>query len=303
MAVIFTLRSPINRAGDNIFISWRNLSSVFELSTAFSIGAFAMTMVLLVGGIDLSCGSIIALTGVVTAHLLTNMGFNFVLASTIGLLVGVTIGLINGFLIIEMKVTPFLATLGVGNAVRGLTYLFAGGRQIWIKDELFINTFGFGSFLGIPVLIWWTTLFFIIIYAIIWKTKLGRRLQAVGGNETAAVNSGVNVRKVKYFTYIFMGFVCAFVSLTLMARIETAIPNQAMGYELNFIVASILGGTTFKGEGGSVFGALLGSLVVALFGNGLNLLGASTYLKMVLDGVLVICIIVTYANITTKKQT
>ena len=301
MSAIFFLTSPVNKADENVFMSWRNLSSVLELSSAFSIGAFAMVMVLLVGGIDLSCGSVVALSGVITAHLMTNMGISMAWATPIGLLVGVASGLTNAFVTVEMKVTPLLATLAVGNVLRGLSYVITEGRQIWIKNEVFIDVFGFGRFLGIPALVWWTTLFLVLTHALIWKTKFGRRIQAIGGNETAAINSGVNVKKIKYLTYGFMGFICAFISLTIMARIETAMPTLGFGYELSFIVAAILGGTTFTGEGGSVIGALLGSLVVAVFNNGLNLLGVDAYTQMLLQGILIILIIISSVNLIKKK--
>jgi ribose transport system permease protein len=301
MSVVFYILSPIGRNGQNVFLSWRNLFSVLELSSAFSIGAFAMTMVLLTGGIDLSCGSVIALTGVITAQMLTNMRFAMALATPIGLLIGVLCGLLNAFVIIEMKITPFLATLAIGNALRGLSYVITGGRQIWIKDKIFINLFGFGKFLGVPALVWWTLFFLLTTYLLIWRTKFGRRLQAIGGNERAAENSGVNIRRTKYITYGFTGFVGAFISMTIIARIETAMPTTGQGYELSFIVASILGGTTFTGEGGSVFGALLGSLVVAVFNNGLNLLGVDAYLQMLLQGILIIVIIVASVNLLKKK--
>lgn len=301
MSVVFIIAGPVNRAGHNIFLSWRNLSSVLELSSGFSIGAFAMVMILLVGGIDLSCGSVIALAGVITAQLLTNLGINMVWATPIGLLVGVASGLVNAFVVIEMKINPLLATLAVGNVLRGLSYVITEGRQIWIKDELFINIFGFGKLFGIPALVWWTAIFLALTHTLIWKTKFGRRLQAIGGNETAAINSGVNVRKIKYCTYGFMGFIGAFISMTIMARIETAMPTLGFGYELSFIVAAILGGTTFTGQGGSVIGALLGSLVVAVFNNGLNLLGVDAYWQMLFQGILIILIIISSVNLIKKK--
>lgn len=301
MFVIFAIFSPINKAGQNVFLTWTNLGTVLELSAAFSIGAFAMTMVLLSGGIDLSCGSTIALSGVVTGYFLTNIGANFVVASIMGLAVGVVVGLINAALIIELKLPPFLATIGVANAIQGLAYVVTQGKQIYLKDEVFSNLFGFGSFLGLPSLVWWTLFFLILTFIIISKMKFGRRLQAVGGNETAAYNSGVNVRKVKYIVYAFMGLVSAFVSLTIAARIKTAMPDQGKDYALNFIVCAVLGGTDFVGNGGNVFGVLIGSLVITVFSNGLNLLGTDTYLKMVLQGVIIIAAIVVSVVISRKR--
>jgi ribose transport system permease protein len=301
MFIFYTIFSPINKAGENVFLSWRNIATVLELSAAFSIGAFAMTMVLLSGGIDLSCGATIALSGVVTGNFMTNLGFHFILAAIIGLIVGVIIGLINAFIIIELKLPPFLATIGVANAFQGVAFMISQGKQVYIKNPGFTNTFGFGDFLGIPSLVWWTAFFLIITYLIISKMKFGRRLQAVGGNEVAAQNSGVNVRKIKYMVYAFMGLVSAFVSLTIAGRIKTAMPDQGNGYALNFIVCAVLGGTDFVGNGGNVFGVLLGSLVITVFSNGLNLMGTDSYLKMVLQGVIIILAIVASVALSRKR--
>ena len=301
MFIFFAIFSPINKTGQNVFLSWRNIATVLELSAAFSIGAFAMTMVLLSGGIDLSCGATIALSGTVAGHFMTNLGCNFILAALIGLAVGVVVGLINAFIIIELKLPPFLATIGVANAFQGVAYMITQGKQIYIKNPGFTDTFGFGELLGIPSLVWWTVFFLILTYIIISKTKYGRRLQAVGGNEVAAQNSGVNVRKIKYIVYAFMGLVSAFVSLTIAGRIKTAMPDQGEGYALNFIVCAVLGGTDFVGNGGNVFGVLLGSLVITVFSNGLNLLGTDTYLKMVLQGVIIILAIVASVALSRKR--
>lgn len=301
MFVVFAIFSPYNKAGENVFLTWRNFSTVLELSAAYSIGAFAMTMVLLSGGIDLSCDSVIALSGAVAGMFLTNLGANFIVAALMGLLVGVLIGLINGFLIIELKLPPFLATLGVANAIRGVAFIVTQGKQIYVANEAFTNTFGFGELLGIPSLVWWTAFFLILTYLIISRMKFGRRLQAVGGNETAATNSGVNVRLIKYITYAFMGLVSAFVSLTIAGRIKTAMPNQGEGYALNFIVVAVLGGTDFIGNGGNVLGVLLGSLVITVFSNGLNLLGVDSYVKMLLEGVIIILAIIASVALARKR--
>lgn len=301
MFIFFTIFSPYNKAGQNVFLSWRNLSTVLELSAAFSIGAFAMTMVLLSGGIDLSSGATIALSGVVTGHFMSIAGYNFIIASAIGLLTGVVVGLINAVLIIELKLPPFLATLGVANAIQGVAYMVAQGKQVYIKNPGFTDTFGFGKLLGIPTLIWWTAFFLVVTYLMISKMKLGRRLQAIGGNEVAAINSGVNVRKIKYFIYAYMGFVSAFVSLTIAGRIKTAMPDQGEGYALSFIVCTVLGGTDFVGGGGNVFGVLLGSLVITVFSNGLNLLGTDSYLKILLEGLIIILAIVASVAISRKR--
>jgi ribose transport system permease protein len=301
MFVFFIVASPLNKDGFNLFLSWRNLSSVLETSAAYSIGAFAMTMVLLSGGIDLSCGSTIALSGVVSAYFITNLGLNFVLGSAIGLAVGIIIGLINAVLIVELKLPPFLATLGVANVIQGISFMVSQGYQIYIRDEGFINTFGFGNFLGIPSLVWWTAIFLILTYIIISQMKFGRRLQAIGGNEIAAANSGVNVRFIKYITYSFMGMVSAFVSLTIVGMLHMAQADQGGGYALNFIVCAILGGTDFAGGGGNVFGVLLGSLVLAVFSNGLSLLNTDSFLQLMLEGLIIILAIIASVTLTRRR--
>ena len=301
MSLFFIITSPPNRDGANLFISFRNIKSIFELSAGYSIGAFAMTMVLLSGGIDLSCGSVIAFSGMVTAAFMSFLGCNFIISAAIGLLTGVIIGLINAFLIVNLKVPPFLATLGVANALQGASFMMNDGLQIYIDNPAFENLFGYGTFLGIPALIWWTAFFLLLSYFIIKKMKFGRRLQATGGNERAAMNSGINVKTIKYITYAYMGFVSAFVSMTLLGRLSTALPNQGADYELTFIVCAVLGGTDFVGGGGDVFGAFIGSLIIAIFSNGENLLGVDGNIQVLLDGLIIILAIVASVALSRKR--
>jgi len=302
MVVFFAFTSPHNRAGVNVFLTWRNLSTILELSAAYSIGAFAMTVVLLSGGIDLSCGAVVALASVVNGQFLTNLGLPFVISAPIALAAGVLVGLANAFLIVEFDLPPFLATLGIAGVIEGAAYMVSDGKQIYIRDAGFINTFGFGEFLGLPTLVWWTAFFLILTYLMISRMKFGRRLQAIGGNVVAAANSGVNVRRIKYIAYGFMGLVAAFVALTAGARVQTASAYNSADYSLTFIVVAILGGTDFFGGGGNVFGVLIGSIVIAVFSNGLNLLGTDTYLSMVLKGSIIILAIIASVALTKKRN-
>ena len=300
-AAFFTLKSPTNRSGKNIFISWDNCVSILQSSAGISIGAFAMTLVLVSGGLDLSAGATIGLTGAVAGHLMYFEHMTWYVAFIAALLTGVLGGVLNSILIVELKLPPFLATLGMAGILTGLAYLISTGSLIPIKDPTFLAIFGYKRVAGFPVLAIWTLVFLAFFYVVIRRTKLGRRAQAVGGNEITAVNSGVNIRQVKYSAYCLMGMAAAIVSMTIGGRLQSAIPTNGSGYELQFIIAAVLGGTGFAGTGGNVFGTLLGSLVLAVFSNGLNLLGINSYLIQILQGIVIIAAIVSAFAYSKKK--
>jgi ribose transport system permease protein len=301
LIILFTIISPVNKKGQIIFLLGNNWKSVLEATAACSIGGFAMTLVLLTGGIDLSCGAIIASSGMIAARLLQMGGIDFGLVVVIILVVGAIAGLSNSLLIIKFKVPPFLATLGISGIMSGLAYLVSDGESIYVSNDEVINIFGYGNFLGIPVLAWWTIAIMFFFYIVITKTKFGRRAQAVGGNEQAAFNSGVKIAVVKSMTYMMMGLVSAFIAFTSIGRIGSAMPTLGLGSELDFIVAAVLGGTTFDGQGGNVFGTLLGSLVLGTLINGLTIVGVSAYLQEVIRGFIIILAVVWSVYISNKR--
>lgn len=301
-SVSFAILSPKTIDGRNIFLSWGNIVGILQSSAAVSIGGFAMTLVLVSGGLDLSPGATIGLTGAVAARLMFTNHTNWVIAVLAALVTGILVGLINAILIVELKLPPFLATLGIAGVLTGMAYLISTGSTIPVPDQRFHAVFGYGKVAGFPALAIWTILILVIFYTLINLTKFGRRAQAIGGNETAAFNSGVNVKKIKYIVYALMGLVSAIVSLTIAARLQSAMPTNGSGYELQFIIAAVLGGTGFSGTGGNVFGTLLGSLILVVFYNGLNLLGVNSYVIQILQGLVIIFAIIS-AFVASRQKT
>jgi len=306
IVIIFAILSPANKAGQIIFLSPTNLVNIVEATTAFSIGAFAMTLVLLVGCIDLSTESIIALCCVVIGMCLQTYHFSFPMVLLITFLVGIGCGIINAILVIKFKVVPFLATIAVALVFSGLAYTLCGSRSVLLENrDILVRLFGSmgsgGHFLGLPMMLWWTLICLFGMYFLISKSKFGRWAQATGGNIHAAYSSGVNVGMVQAIAFIIMGAFCALVSLIFCARLSTSSPTFGVGYGLKFIIAAVLGGTSFTGDGGNVFGTLLGSLVMGVLTNGLGIIGVNIYIQQMITGLVIVVAVVFSIYISAKK--
>jgi ribose/xylose/arabinose/galactoside ABC-type transport system permease subunit len=305
MTVIFIIISPVNRSGRNIFLSPQNLTSIIEATAGLSIGAFAMTLVLLVGCIDLSAEAIISLSAVVLGYCLTGKGFSLAPALLVTLLVGAVCGTINSVLVIKFKMEPFLATIAIAFIFLGLSYVISESRTVLVFSPGLIRIFGsLGSgahFIGLPMQLWWTLVCLVGMYLLISKSKFGRWAQATGGNRQAAYSSGVNTALVQTAAFIIMGICSSLVAIILTARLSTTSPTFGTGYSLKFIIAAVLGGTNFTGDGGSVWGALLGSLVMGVLTNGLGIIGINVYIQQVITGIVIVAAVVFSIYISSKK--
>jgi ribose transport system permease protein len=243
-----------------------------------------MTFVILTGGIDLSVGSILALSGAVTATLLA-AGVDPVLAVAAGLAVGAILGAFNGLIISKGKVAPFIATLATMTIFRGLTLMFTDGKPVTgLGDSTFFQMLGKGYFMGIPVPAITMMISFVILYLILKKTTFGRRVYAVGGNEEAAILSGIKADRIKIYVYSLTGFLSALAGVILMSRLNSAQPTAGSMYELDAIAAVVLGGTSLTGGRGWIVGTLIGALIIGVLNNGLNLLGVSSFFQQVVKG-------------------
>ena len=304
MMAVFIVLSPTTRDGTNIFLSPLNLSNIIEATATFSIGAFAMTLVLLVGQLDLSGESVIALSAV-TFGLLLEQGVPFPLAILLTLGVGFVCGVINSVLVLNFRVPSFLATIAVALVYSGLAFMISSARTIPVTEPTLVRMFGSlgsgASFLGLPVLLVWTLLFLIGMYLLISRSKFGRWAQATGGNPQAAHSSGVNTKAVCATAFIIMGLVGSFIAIILTARLSVASPNFGTGYPLSLIMAAVLGGTTFTGEGGNVFGVLLGSLVIGVLSNGLGIIGVGFHPQQVITGCVIVAAVVFSIYISNRK--
>jgi len=280
-----------------------NVMRQISVNICISVG---MTLVVLTAGIDLSIGSVLALCGAITAGLLKNgiempssnlyIGFTILGATVAGLLVGSLLGWFNGWTITKFKVPPFVATLAMLTIARGLTMLWTKGFPITGLGEKFAYL-GTGWFIGIPLPVWISGIIVFIAVVITNKTKLGRYIYAIGGNENAATLSGINIKKIKIAVYTIAGALAAVGGLLVTSRLDAAQPNAGTGYELDSIAAVVIGGTSLSGGRGSVLGTVLGAVIIGVLNNGLVLLNVSPFWQQVVKGfVILIAVVIDKAN-------
>ena len=266
------------------FMTVDNILNVLRQVSINALIAFGMTFVILTGGIDLSVGSILALASAVTASMLAS-GMDPILAILVGLLAGAIMGAINGFIITKGKVAPFIATLATMTVFRGLTLVYTDGRPITglSSSELFV-LMGKGYVGWVPVPVIWMLITYAILYFILKKTTFGRRVYAIGGNEEAAILSGIRTDRVKIWIYSITGLLSALAGIILSSRLNSAQPTAGASYELDAIAAVVLGGTSLSGGRGGIFGTLVGALIIGVLNNGLNIMNVSSFYQQVVKG-------------------
>jgi len=292
--VIFTLLT-------NRFLTPGNLWTILRQSSVNLCLAVGMTYVILAGGIDLSVGSILGFSGAVAAKLLkyglslTAFGvvlqFGVVGACLIALIVGLAIGLLNGLIITMFSVPPFVATLGTMTAVRGFIMLWTKGYPITKLGETF-DFIGSGWILGVPTPVWIAGIITVIASVFLRFTRFGRYVYAVGGNERAAILSGVNAKRTKLITYMISGFLAAVAGLIVTARLDSAQPNAGQMYELDAIAAAVIGGASLSGGKGTIEGTIIGTLTIGVLNNGLVLTGVSPFWQQVAKGFIIIAAVI-----------
>lgn len=268
------------------FLTISNLLNVAEQATIIAIIAVGMTFVIITGGIDLSVGSVLAVSGVVMASSLQS-GVPLPLALLIGLGVGLLCGVVNGLLITIGRLPPFIATLGMMSVARGAALMFTEGRPISGFSEGF-RSIATGEILRIPAPVVIMIVVYVIAHFVLKRTKLGRYTYAIGGNEEAALLSGINVRLNKTLVYGIAGLLSGLAAILLTARLNSAQPIAGMSYELDAIAATVIGGTSLLGGEGTVSGTLIGALIMAVLRNGLNLLSVSSFFQQVVIGSVII---------------
>lgn len=290
MVVALSLASENFLSGDNALNVLRQIS----INLCLSIG---MTMIILSGGIDLSVGSVLAFSGAVAAGLLKNgvpvpftdhlLQFTVFGAIVGGIVVGGALGWINGFMITRFRLPPFVATLGMLSIARGLTRLWTGGFPITDLGPEF-TYLGNGWLLRIPMPVWISAALVVAFVVVTRRTRFGRYLYAVGGNERAAKLSGLNVPRVKRTVYMLGGALAGVAGLLATARQNAADPKIGIGYELDSIAAVVIGGTSLSGGRGSILGTVLGCLIIGVLNNGLVLLGISPDWQLVVKGLVIL---------------
>ncbi|TDB60419.1 ABC transporter permease [Arundinibacter roseus] len=269
------------------FLTVSNLTIIVTQVSINALLAFGVTFVIITGGIDLSLGSLVAVTGVVAAMFAHPDTFPLIVPLVFALGAGLLMGGFNGLVITKSKVPPFIVTLGTMTIGRGLALILSKGRPISNLSDSF-NFIGGGKILGIPFPIIILLIVFVACSLLLRKTIWGRYMYAVGGNEQAARASGIPVEKIKMLVYMLSGTLAGLAGLVLTARITTGQPNAGQGFELDAIAAAIIGGTSTSGGSGSMTGTLIGALLIGVISNGLDLLNVTSYYQQVVMGVIII---------------
>jgi ribose transport system permease protein len=278
LCALLTLVSPV-------FLTPINLFNVALQASVVAILAFGQTFVILSAGIDLSVGSVLALTGAVMAM---QTGQNGVLVGIlVGLLAGAVLGALNGLFVTRARVAPFIATLAMLAIARGLTYIYTQGSPIRVDQPAF-NVFGQGTVGAVPVPVVIMLAVFVVCLVVLTQTRFGRYVFAIGSNPEVTRLAGVPIDRYVVAVYAISGLLAALGGLILTGRLAAADPNAATGYELDVIAAVVIGGTSLFGGRGGVFGTLIGALIIAVVGNGMVLLNVNPFWTQAVKGAIIL---------------
>jgi ribose transport system permease protein len=269
------------------FLSVRNLLNVMDQITVLGVMAIGMTLVILIGGIDLSVGSVLALSGMVMGYLGDNRGWPFVIAIIVALIVSAVCGLVSGLMVTRLSMPAFIATLAMMSIARGVASIITNGEQIvgfpdWFSNLAIIRHFGFltvtvGVMIAITILAW----------IILQFRPVGRALYAIGGSQEVARLAGIPVRRYTLWVYAICAALAGLAGVILSARLDSAQPSSGLGYELDTIAAVVIGGASLSGGLGSIGGTAVGVLIIGFLRNGLNLLQVSPFVQQVIIGVVI----------------
>lgn len=283
----YLLTAYLAEDGVSNFATTANTMNILRQTSINLVLATGMTFVILTAGIDLSVGSILAVAAVL--GMLTSLPEHFpALALPVFLLAGLVLGLLNGVLVAAFKINPFVVTLGTMTALRGAAYLLADGTTVLNRDIPSFEWLGNADFLGLPWLVWMAAAMVVLSWFILRRTVLGMHIYAVGGNLQAARLTGINVTAVLAFVYAFSGLCSGLGGAMSASRLYGANGNWGTGYELDAIAAVVLGGTSLMGGVGSIWGTVIGALIIGLMNNGLTILGLSSFWQYVAKGVVIV---------------
>jgi ribose transport system permease protein len=271
------------------FLSYGNLSAVMLRMSELSMLAIAETIVLIAGGFDLTIGAVMALSATVfgTLHV---AGLPFAAILILALLAGIAVGALNGFLVVALRLQPFIVTLATMSVVRSVVYGLLKGNVLSDLPEAFLDL-GYVYVLKIPLLFLVVVLVAVLAIVLLRRTVIGRRIFALGGNERTAFLSGVHVDRMKYVVYALSGLISALAGLMYTARIRAVVPDMGITSPLEVVTAVLIGGTAITGGKGSVFGSLLGILAMYLLLNGFNLLGLNPFWQVIILGTILIYVV------------
>ncbi|HHW00412.1 MAG TPA: ABC transporter permease [Clostridiaceae bacterium] len=290
LSVLVQLRNPN-------FLTLENINDMIKNTAILSILTVGMMLVIVTRGIDLSIGSTLALSGMVSALTVSaNMNLHPLLAILLGTVIGTACGCIVGFLVSKARILPIIATLGMMNVYRGLTFMISGGK--WVSAHQMPASFkaiATSSILGINVLIFIAILIYIIFYYFINHTRTGRQIYAVGSNPEAATISGINTVKVLWMVYTIMGALAGLAGVLWVSKFASAQGDTAMGYEMDVIAACVLGGVNIAGGSGKISGIILGSLLLGILNNALPLINVSPFWQEAIQGVIILVAVIVNA--------
>lgn len=281
----FSIISKNFLTADNIISVLRQISNNIFL-------ALGMTMVIILGGIDLSVGAVVAMTGTLTVGLIVTNGLSMPLAILLGLLAGTAVGVFNGLVVSTFKLPAFIVTLATMNIAKGIAYIYSNGRSTRITDPVFesIGTMQLFDFLPLPVV--YMALLIVLASFIMNRTRYGTYIYAVGGNRESARLSGISIKKVELLVFTFSGLMAAFAGLVLSSRMYSGQPSAGDGYEMDAIAACVLGGVSMAGGVGHISGTVIGAIVIGVISNGLNLMAVSSFWQLVVKGFIILAAVI-----------
>lgn len=282
------------------FMTSRNILNICRQVSMIGICSVGMTMVLLTGGIDISVGSIIALSGVVAAKLIAENMWPIFPAMVVGVIIGVICGVISGVMVAKFDVPALIATLAMQSIARGIAFILTQGIPVYGLPEE-IRVLGQGYFLNIPIPVYIMVLMFFIGWWLLEQTTFGRHVYAIGGNEEVARLSGINVMMRKLQIYAFSGFFAGLSGVIMLSRVNSGQPNTSEGFEMDVITAAVLGGVSVAGGQGKIVNVIAGVLIMGMLGNGMTLMNLDEYWQWVTRGA-VLLFAVAFDNWSRKRQ-
>lgn len=274
------------------FLTSANIVSVLRQISINTFIALGMTLIIILGHIDLSVGAIVAMSGTLTVGFIVNQGMPIGVAIAAGLLLGVIVGALDGLIISTFGVPAFIITMAMMNVCSGVAYVYSGGQSTRITDEFFIAIGTGYCFNVIPLPVLYMAILIVLISFLLSMTKFGVYIYAIGGNREAARLSGVPIKLVEIMVFTLSGVLSAFAGLVLCSRMYSGQPSVGGGYEMDAIAACVLGGTSMTGGKGRISGTIFGAMVIGIISNGLNLIGVSSYWQLIVKGLIIACAVI-----------
>ncbi|WP_346779231.1 ABC transporter permease [Burkholderia sp. Ac-20365] len=278
MIIVSSIISPV-------FLSTTNFLNISRQISITTILAFGQTLLIICGLIDLSAGSVLALSGLLSVIFFKATGM-FVPSLIVGIAIGSACGLVNGWIVTRFNTPAFIATLAMQTAARGAALMMTKGQNIYELDN-YVG-WGQGSVLGVPS----PVIFLIVIALLTWyvlnHTRLGRYIYAIGGNQEAARASGIRINRIKMMAFLLNGALVGLAGVLYMSRVNAGLPNAGIGFEFDAMTAAIIGGTSFSGGIGTAIGTLAGAFIMGFLGNIMNLLGIQSYLQQIIKGGIIV---------------